>query len=74
MKITDNSAAMEAFNDFCDELDNSELMGSEEAQYWVFERGYRSAVQEFLEMMETGVQRRKFASPKLQAIADKLIA
>ena len=74
MKITDNSAAMEAFNNLCEELDNSELMGSEEAQYWVFERGYRSAVQEFIEIMETGVQRRKFSSPKLQAIADRLMA
>ena len=74
MKITENSAAMESFNDLCDELENSELVGAEECQYWVFERGYRAAVQEFLEIMETGKQHKKFASPKLQAIAEKLIA
>jgi hypothetical protein len=73
MKITDNNAAMEAFNELCDELESSEIIGTEEAQYWVFERGYRAAVQEFIEIMETGVVRKKFTSPKLQAIAEKLI-
>jgi hypothetical protein len=74
MKITDNNVAMDAFVELCDELESSEIACAEEAQYWVFERGYRSAVQEFIEIMETGVQRKKFTSPKLQAIAEKLMA
>ena len=74
MKITDNNAAMEAFNELCDQLESSEIIGTEEARYWVFERDYRAAVQEFIEIMEAGVVRKKFTSPKLQAIAEKLIA
>ena len=52
MKITDNNAAMEAFNELCDELESSEIIGTEEARYRVFERDYRAAVQEFIEIME----------------------
>jgi hypothetical protein len=72
MQMTDKSAAMEAFKDLCEEIEDSELVNSEEAQYWVFERGYRAAVQEFLDIMENGAQQKKFGSPKLQALADKL--
>ena len=72
MQITDKSAAMEAFKDLCDEIQDSELVKAEEAQYWVFERGYRAAVQEFINIMENGVQNKQYVSPKLQAIANKL--
>ena len=74
MNITDYSASMEAFKALCEEIENDTLIGPEECQYWVFERGYRAAIQELMTIMETGEQARKFASPKLQAMADKLIA
>ncbi len=73
MNITDYSASMEAFKTLCDELDDNQLVGTEECQYWVFERGYRAAMQELITIMDTGQQTKKFASPKLQAIAEKLI-
>jgi hypothetical protein len=44
-----------------------------ECQYWVFERGYRAAVQELMTIAETGVQMKKFVSPKLQNFAERLI-
>lgn len=74
MNFNDNSAAMDAFKVMCDELERSELMNTDECQYWVFERGYRSAIQNLIEIMETGVQAKKFGSPKLRALADKLLS
>lgn len=49
-------------------------MNTDECQYWVFERGYRAAIQSLIEIKETGVQQKRFGSPKLQAIADKLLS
>lgn len=74
MSFNDNSAAMEAFKLLCDELERSDLMNTDECQYWVFERGYRAAIQNLIDIMETGQQQKKFGSPKLQAIADKLLS
>lgn len=74
MNITDYSASMEAFQTLCDEVEGDTLIGPEECQYWVFERGYRAAMQELITIMETGEQTKKFASPKLQAMAEKLVS
>ena len=72
MNLTDRNACFVAFNELCVEVDQSELLNSEECQYWVFERGYRAAIQDLLNILESGVQEQKFTSPKLQSIADKL--
>ena len=37
---------MNAFKEICEEADRSELAGSDECAYWVFERGYQAAIQE----------------------------
>lgn len=37
---------MDAFKEICEEADRSELAGSDECAYWVFERGYQAAMQE----------------------------
>lgn len=73
MNLTDRNACFFAFSNLCDEISQSELVNSEDCQYWVFERGYRAAVQDLLNIMESGVQNQKFTSPKLQSIADKLV-
>lgn len=65
---------MDAFKLLCDELERSDLMNTDECQYWVFERGYRAAIQSLIDIMETDQQQKKFGSPKLQAIADKLLS
>jgi hypothetical protein len=48
IKMTNNEAVkcMNAFNAICDEADRSELVSSEDCNYWVFERGYQAAMQE----------------------------
>jgi hypothetical protein len=73
MKMTDHSASVDAFAKLCEEIDTSKLANVEDCQYWVFERGYRAAIQELIEIADTGVQTKKYASPKLQDIAERLI-
>ena len=46
MKNNEADNCMDAFKKICDEADRSELVGSDECAYWVFERGYEAAMQE----------------------------
>ena len=77
MESNDRNACMEAFYVLQEEL---ELNTQEEAKtieacpYWVFERGYRAAVQELMDIADTGVQSKKYVSPKLQSLAERLIS
>lgn len=68
------NACLEAFNKMCDEVRTNGLVDLKECQYWQFERGYRAAIQALIDIMETGFQEEAFVSPKLQAIAEKLLA
>ena len=36
---------MQSFKKTCDQADQSELVSSEECYYWVFEQGYKAAMQ-----------------------------
>ena len=47
MDNTDRDACFKAFNVLCEELNSSELVATEEFQYWVFERGYIAALETF---------------------------
>lgn len=76
METTDRNACMEAFSVLQSELNvasQHESKSAEDCPYWVFERGYRAAVQELMDIAETGVQVKKFVSPKLQSLAERLI-
>ncbi len=48
MKFTDGNVCLQAFNELCEELDTSKLVGLEECQYWMFERGYKAALEELI--------------------------
>jgi hypothetical protein len=76
MKTTERNACLEAFNVLQGELkvcSQKDKNISEDCPYWVFERGYRAAVQELMDIANTGVQVKKFVSPKLQSLAERLI-
>ena len=45
MQTTHSDACFKAFNNLCEKLTYSELVVSEEFNYWVFERGYMAALQ-----------------------------
>ena len=47
MESADGNACFKAFNDLCENLTNSELVASEELNFWVFECGYKAALHTF---------------------------
>ena len=48
MKLMDENICLTAFNALCDELETSKLVNLDECQYWLFERGYKAAVEELI--------------------------
>ena len=48
MNIAENNVCLEAFNNLCKELNASNLVKMDECQYWVFERGYKAALEELI--------------------------
>ena len=49
MQLTDENICLNAFNALCKDLATSKLVGLEECQYWLFERGYNAAVEELIQ-------------------------
>lgn len=72
MDQKNRNACADAFEQLMLELKSTRNI--QESEYWLFERGYRAAVGELLEIAETGKQEKKFVSPKLQGLAERLIA
>ena len=56
MKGTDCDACFKAFNALCEELNASELVVTEEFQYWVFECGYKAALETFANVQKVDTQ------------------
>ncbi|MEQ1598251.1 MAG: hypothetical protein ABL880_02680 [Methylotenera sp.] len=48
MNLTENNVCLEAFNSLCKELNATNLVKMDECQYWVFERGYKAALEELI--------------------------
>ena len=46
------NACMSAFGKLCEEAERNELTSSEDYQYWVFERGYKAAMQEIAKIIQ----------------------
>ena len=49
MKLIDENICLTAFNALCEELETSKLVNLDECQYWLFERGYKAAVEELIQ-------------------------
>jgi len=47
---------MEAFKKACDQADQSTLISSEECHYWVFEQGYKAAMQQLAAIKQNSNQ------------------
>ncbi len=54
MNDYDVNACMNAFVKLCEESERSELVSSEECQYWVFERGYQAAMLGMANVLKVG--------------------
>ena len=56
MDSTDCDACFKVFNVLCEELSSSELIATEEFQYWVFERGYNAALETLANVQKVDAQ------------------
>jgi hypothetical protein len=51
MNNYDAEACMKAFTSLCAEVETNPLASTEDCQYWVFERGYKAAMEEILKVI-----------------------
>lgn len=72
MDEKNRNACAEAFERLLAEL--KAVNNHANCDYWLFERGYRAAIGELLDIADTGKQVQKFVSPRLQSLAERLIA
>ena len=54
MNNFDVIACINTFSQLCDETDSNELVSAEECQYWVFEAGYKAAMNEMMKTIAEG--------------------
>ena len=54
MNDYDATACADSFSQLCDEAERSELVTAEECQYWVFEQGYKAAMEEMIKTIAAG--------------------
>ena len=71
MKVTDRNACFDAFNNLCDELRSSDLVGIEDCQYWLFERGYQAALEKLISNMAAAAKPQNRVLPKNKSLAEK---
>jgi hypothetical protein len=66
MNNYDAEACLKAFTSLCEELDSNPLASAEDCQYWVFERGYKAAMEEILKVISVDQTEKLSASKKAQ--------
>jgi hypothetical protein len=71
--MTERNVCMEAFERLCEEVNADKKSAIDKADYWLFELGFRSAIEELLSIADTGAQTRQFVSPRFQMLADKIL-
>ena len=55
MSYNDIEACMQAFNDLCDEANESDLIDAADCQFWVFERGYQAAIIDIIRALNASI-------------------
>ncbi len=71
--MAEHNVCKEAFDRLCEEVNVDKKSAINEEDYWLFELGFRSAIEELLAIADTGEQSRKFVSPRFQMLADKIL-
>lgn len=72
--MAERNVCKEAFDKLCQDLNEAEE--SEEiktSDYWLFELGFRSAIEELLTVADTGEQVKEFVSPRFQMLAERIL-
>lgn len=72
--MSEHNVCKEAFDRLCEEVNTDKKSAINVDDYWLFELGFRSAIEELLSIADTGEQSRKFVSPRFQMLADKILS
>jgi hypothetical protein len=71
--MAERNVCKEAFDRLCDEVNVDKKSAIDASDYWLFELGFRSAIEELLTILDAGSQPRQFVSPRFQMLADKIL-
>jgi hypothetical protein len=71
--MAERNVCMEAFERLCEDVNADKKSAIDESDYWLFELGFRSAIEELLSIADSGAQSRKFVSPRFQMLADRIL-
>ncbi|MEQ1488192.1 MAG: hypothetical protein ABL920_06840 [Methylotenera sp.] len=71
--MDEHNACMEAFARLCEDVNTDQKSAINQSDYWLFELGFRSAIEELLLIADSGSQSQKFVSPRFQMLADKIL-
>ncbi len=72
--MAERNVCRDAFDILCKEINTDKKKEINLDDYWLFELGFRSAIEELLSIADTGQQSRKFVSPRFQMLADKILS
>ena len=71
--MAERNVSMEAFERLCEDVNTDKKSAIDQSDYWLFELGFRSAIEELLSIADTGEQSRKFVPARVQMLADKIL-
>jgi hypothetical protein len=71
--MAERNVCKEAFKRLCDEVNADKKSAINEEEYWLFELGFRSAIEELLTIADTGQQAQQFVSPRFQMLANRIL-
>lgn len=71
--MTDRNVCKEAFDRLCEDINTDGKAEIKPEDYWLFELGFRSAIEELLQIVDTGKQTREFVSPRFQMLAERIL-
>lgn len=71
--MVERNVCMEAFERLCADVNTGQKSEIKKEYYWLFELGFRSAIEELLMIADTGNQTREFVSPRFQMLADRIL-
>lgn len=71
--MDEHNVCKEAFERLCADVNTDKKSAIDESDYWLFELGFRSAIEELLSIADAGSQARQFVSPRFQMLADRIL-
>lgn len=71
--MNERNVCKEAFEKLCADVNSDKKSAINPADYYLFELGFRSAIEELLSIADTGSQSRQFVSPRFQMLAERIL-